>query len=106
MPDHTHVLVKGLQHDSDFLKWLDLWRQLSGYWVKRRSAQPLWQEGYWDYTLRDDDPVPNIASYIIWNPVAAGLVAKPEDYEYSGSETTTVRELALIQPVKPKFGDI
>ena len=65
MPDHLHVLVKGLQKDSDFLKWLALFRQLSAYWEKRRSGEVLWQEGYWDYTLRDDSAVGGIASYIV-----------------------------------------
>jgi putative transposase len=74
MPDHVHVLVEGTRDDSDFLKWLNLFRQLSGYWEKRRSGCELWQEGYWDYTLRDNDSVASIASYIVWNPVEAGLV--------------------------------
>ena len=62
MPDHVHVLVEGLRPDSDFLKWLDLWRQLTGFYEKRRTGNYLWQEGYWDYTLRDQESVPGIAS--------------------------------------------
>src|SRR5215204_2394846 len=45
MPDHVHVLVEGLRDDSDFLKWLDLWRQLTGYFYTRKTANHLWQEG-------------------------------------------------------------
>ncbi len=106
MPDHIHVLLKGGSNDSDFLKWLDLFRQLSAFWEKRRSRCVLWQEGYWDYTLRDDESVPGIASYIVWNPVAAGLVARPELYAYTGSETSTVLDLAAAPSHKPRVGDV
>ena len=57
MPDHVHVLVEGIRDSSAFPQaaLLQLWRQLSGFWMKRRSREPLWQEGYWDCTLRDDE---------------------------------------------------
>ena len=106
MPDHVHILVVGTRDDSDFLKWLDLFRQLSAYWEKRRSGNVLWQEGYWDYTLRDDESVAGVASYIVWNPVEAGLVTRPEDYPYTGSETFTITELAASPQHKPRIGDI
>ena len=105
MPDHIHALVEGTRDDSDLLKWLDLFRQLSAYRVKRRSRAVLWQDGVWDYTLRDDDSVAGIASYIVWNPVEAGLVSRPELYPYSGSETSTVSQLAAVPPHKPRVGD-
>ena len=106
MPDHVHVLVEGLRDDSDFLKWLHLFRQLAGYWEKRRSGAVLWQEGYWDYTLRDDDSVRGVASYIAWNPVEAGLASSPELYPYTGSERHNVIELAAVAPQQPSIGDI
>ena len=106
MPDHLHALVEGTRQDSDFLKWLDLFRQLSAYWEKRRSGRVLWQEGYWDYTLRDDSAVRGIASYIAWNPVEANLVTRPELYAYVGSERFSVVELAAVPPDRPEVGDI
>lgn len=106
MPDHVHVLVEGTRADSDFLKWLDLFRQLSGYAEKRRSGAVLWQEGYWDYTLRTSDEMRGIASYIVWNPVIAKLVERPEDYPYAGSDRFTISELAAMSPITPPVGDI
>jgi len=106
MPDHVHVLLEGMREDSDFICWLDLWRQLSGFWEKRRSGDQLWQEGYWDYTLRDRDAIPGIASYIVWNPVVAGLVSSPELYPHSGSQRFTIAEIAAAKPIKPEIGDL
>jgi REP element-mobilizing transposase RayT len=105
MPDHVHILVEGTRDDSDFVKWLDLFRQLSGYQEKRRSGGVLWQEGYWDYTLRDDEAVPALASYIVWNPVEAKLVTAPELYPHTGSERFSIIEIASIPPRKPRVGD-
>ena len=106
MPDHHHSLVEGTRDDSDFIKWLNLFRQLSGFAEKRRSNQTLWQEGYWDYTLRGMDTVRGLASYIAWNPVEAGLVERPEQYPYLGSERFSIAELASFPQVKPLTGDL
>jgi REP element-mobilizing transposase RayT len=101
MPDHVHALVEGQRGDSDFIKWLDLWRQLTGFYWRERSGQFLWEEGYWDYTLRDDDAVIRIASYIVWNPVRAGLAARPELYPFTGSDRWSVADIASHPQVRP-----
>ena len=101
MRDHVHVLVAGERSDANFIKWLKLWRQLSGFYYRQRTGHFLWDEGYWDYTLRDGDAIAAIGSYILWNPVRAGLVKTPEKYPHSGSMRYSVRELASVAPVRP-----
>ena len=101
MPDHVHALVEGERDDADFIKWLDLWRQLTGFYWRKRTARFLWEEGYWDYTLRDDDSVLGIASYIVWNPVRAGLVPRPELYPFTGSDRCAIADIARYPQVKP-----
>ena len=86
---------------GSLLKWLHLFKQLSAYNEKRRSGHDLWQEGHWDYTLRDHDAVLAIASYIVRNPVEARLATRPEHYPYVGSQRFTVTELAAVSPHKP-----
>ncbi len=53
----------------------------------------LWQEGYYERVLRDDDASRDIARYIIANPVRGGLVTSPIEYPYSGSDVWTLQEL-------------
>ena len=60
---------------------------------RRRNATCLWQRGYFEHVLRDDEDTIGVARYIIENPVRAGLVTNPLDYPYLGSFTTTAREL-------------
>lgn len=105
MPDHVHSLIEGLRWDSDFIKCLDLWKQLSGHYWRTRTGNFLWQEGFWDYTLRNDESLRGIASYIAWNPVRAGIVKTPLEYRWVGSERFSVEELASVTPTRPRFGD-
>ncbi len=42
----------------------------------------IWSKAYHDHALRDDQDMLVIARYIIYNPVRAGLVARPGDYPY------------------------
>ena len=104
MRDHFHALIEGTRDDSDFIKWIDLFKQLSAYYEKQRSGCQLWQEGYWDYIVLDDDATLEIASYIVWNPVEAKLVEAPEDYPFTGSERYSIAELADLAPLKPPMG--
>ena len=103
MPDHVHSLVEAERDDSDFIKFLDLFKQLSGFYWRQRTGSFLWQDGFWDYTLRDDESVRGIASYIAWNPVRAGLVRVPTEYPWLGSTLFSVEELASVPPTRPRF---
>jgi len=45
----------------------------------------LWQKGYYEHIVRENEAVLAIAKYIFENPVRAGLVSEPHDYPFSGS---------------------
>ena len=51
--------------------------------TKRGSR--LWQEGFHDRILRDNDPTEGVVRYILENPVRAGLVDDPRAYPLIGS---------------------
>jgi putative transposase len=92
MPDHAHLLVEGLADDSDLRHFAKLAKQRSGAVHKRKTGQRLWQEGYFERILRDDDSGRDLARYIVNNPVRKGLVASSSDYAHSGS-SWTIEEL-------------
>jgi REP element-mobilizing transposase RayT len=59
----------------------------SGYYVKQRLIERgperpriIWQEGYYDHALRSEESLPDVARYIVMNPVRAGLVKSIRDY--------------------------
>lgn len=43
---------------------------------------PIWQPGYHDHALRDDEDYGARVRYTLENPVRAGLVERPEAYPY------------------------
>jgi len=68
-------------------------KQRCGATYALTSETPLWQKGYYEHVLRDEEDSKEIAFYIIANPVRAGLVQSPDDYPFSGSDAWTIREL-------------
>ena len=43
---------------------------------------PVWQKGYHDHGLRDDEDYGARVRYVLQNPLRAGLVQRVEDYPY------------------------
>jgi REP element-mobilizing transposase RayT len=96
MPDHAHLLVEGLDDASDLRRFAKLAKQRSGGVHRKHAGERLWQPGYFERLLRDDDSGRELAQYIIHNPVRAGLVASPMDYPYLGSASWTLNELVGV----------
>jgi putative transposase len=106
MPDHIHVLLAG-QGDDAFLKpCLQRYKQATGYnWKHVRGHRTrLWQEGFHDRILRDDDPTEGVVRYILENPVRAGLVDDPRAYALIGSANYDIDDLLLTAMLwRPKW---
>ena len=94
MPDHAHLLVEGLDETSDLRRFAKLAKQRSSALHKKKTGHRLWQEGYFERVLRDDDSGPEYARYIVNNPMRKGLVASPRDYPHTGSDAWTIEELS------------
>ena len=85
MPDHTHLLVEASSTESNLPGFAHAIKQRTGYAYRRVSADPLWQKGYFEHVLRDDEATTVVARYILANPVRRGLCSEPSLYELSGS---------------------
>ena len=85
MTDHLHALVQGRQDDSDFRRFVTRFKQSTGFDWKRRTGRTLWQEGYYDRVLREEEADAGVIAYIAENPVEAGLAASCVDYPLFGS---------------------
>jgi putative transposase len=92
MPDHLHLLVQGTTGGSDLIRFVNGAKQRSGYWHVRRYGVPLWQTGWFDHILRDDESLDRHVAYTVANPVRAGLVENWEDWPYSGAAITVADE--------------
>lgn len=86
MPDHLHALVMGLTEGADFTQFVRLAKQRSGYLFAQVSGRKLWQDGYWERILREDQGTEEVIQYIVGNPVRAGLVNDARHYPHWGSQ--------------------
>jgi putative transposase len=93
MPEHVHQLVHGVSLASDAKDYIRRAKQYSGFYFKKEFQQKLWQRYGYDHILRRDDEPRLTVKYIIENPVRKGLVARPEDYPYTGSAIYTMEQL-------------
>ena len=93
MQDHLHVLMAGTAAMSDLNRCARRFRQRAGYAYRRLHQGRLWQEGYFDRTLRDADATIAVVAYVVNNPVIAGYCDTPGDYEFTGSSRFNIDDL-------------
>lgn len=93
MPDHLHLLVEGFSPSSNLITFMNKAKQATGYWFKTEHERPLWQTGYYDHVLRDDEDTLAVIRYVLANPVRAGLVERIDAYPFSGSDVYTMEQL-------------
>jgi REP element-mobilizing transposase RayT len=91
MPDPLHLLAGGRSDNSYLIDFVKDFKQRTGYWFRnvrrglKASPTVLWQRSYHDHILRSTEATRETAEYVLFNPVAAGLVSSPDEYPYSGS---------------------
>lgn len=87
MPDRLHVVAQGAGQTADLVKFVNNFKQRTGYEFQRAFGRQLWQTRYYEHILRRGDHTEDVACYVWWNPVRAGLCADPREYPLSGSQT-------------------
>lgn len=93
MPDHVHLLVYGTSSQADLRGFMTHFKKLTGYEYSQTFQRRLWQSGYHDRILRDDESTETVARYILENPVRAGLARQLSEYPYAGSDLYDVRAI-------------
>lgn len=82
MPDHLHWLVRLEAHSLEQL--LRRVKTNSARRINQRLGRTgrVWQAGYHDRALRQDEDLQAAARYIVANPLRARLVARLGDYPH------------------------
>ena len=94
MPDHLHLVAEGLSAEADCREFIKLAKQYSGYSYSRaHNRERLWQRYSHDNIARDLAEVVRMVRYVVANPVEGGLVSKPEDYPFLGSQRWSTEDL-------------
>lgn len=86
MPDHLHVIVQQAE-GWPLSTVVHSWKSYTANAVNRALGRsgPLWMREYFDRFMRDDDHLNTTIAYVENNPVASGLVERPEDWRWSSA---------------------
>ena len=84
MPDHVHLVLAGLHDGATLLPCVEVMRQRSSRVAKASRGIRLWQDGYFERVLRDDEQLEVVARYVFENPVRAGLTDHASKWSGSG----------------------
>ena len=74
MPDHVHLSLEGTSPTSDLPRLIARWKQKTGYAHRCATGAILWQGGFFDHVLRQEEDRHGLVRSIIANPIRAGLV--------------------------------
>lgn len=81
MPDHLHWLVRlGPLPLQALMQRLKSRSAIAINQLDARSGARLWQKGFHDHALRQDEDLQAVARYVVANPLRAGLVRRLGDY--------------------------
>ena len=69
------------------------WKQKTGYYHRHATNTALWQGGFFDHILREEEDRDKLVRYILANPIRAGLVMDVREYPFWGSGVCSREEL-------------
>ena len=101
MPDHVHLLLEGTAEDSHLPPFVARAKQHAALEFSIKFRYCLWQPGFHERVLRDDEPTFEVIRYTINNPVRAGLVDDPRHYPFWGSGVWTRDQLLDFIAIEP-----
>ncbi|CAN5903521.1 transposase [soil metagenome] len=86
MPNHVHVLVETMK-GFPLGSVVHSWKIFTARAINRHLTRmgPVWQVDYFDRYIRSERHYGNEADYIEGNPVMAGFVESPGDWEFSSA---------------------
>ena len=87
MPDHMHMIIRPLCRDSGYVpvpEIMQSWKSASAHRINRMLGRtgPFWQDEYYCHIIRSRQAYAKLCHYVRMNPVKAGLVQHPDDWEW------------------------
>lgn len=85
MPNHVHVLITPHVPIRRLTKGLKGTSSQAANSILHRKGKPFWQDESFDHWVRTATEFDRIRAYIEFNPVSAGLAARPEHWPWSSA---------------------
>jgi putative transposase len=96
MPEHVHLLV-GEPHRSSLSVAIQVLKQQTSRKLKQRGEVRFWQRRYYDFNVWSEEKRVEKLRYVHRNPVARGLVEKPEDWAWSSFRHYATGQLGVVE---------
>jgi putative transposase len=96
MPEHVHLLVNEPER-SNLAQALKSLKQGVSRRLALRAEEAFWQERYYDFNVWSERKFREKLRYVHRNPVKRGLVAKPEDWDWSSFRHYATGEIGLVE---------
>ncbi|MEO5740800.1 MAG: hypothetical protein ABIS29_09435 [Vicinamibacterales bacterium] len=80
-----HLLIEGTSDNSDGQRFIKAFKQYSSDCCAQTHPRTLWRQHGFEHVLREDELTAEVVTYILRNPVRAGLAATVEEYPFAGS---------------------
>ncbi|MES9900798.1 MAG: transposase [Sedimenticola sp.] len=84
MPDHLHWLIQ-LTSEYELSVVIAFTKRMTARHINSHLNQPgspVWQRGFHDHCVREDEDLRDMAKYIVANPLRAGIVTDIRDYPW------------------------
>lgn len=89
LPDHIHLLLRP-ENIKDYPKIIRAIKYNfsekfndGGIAIPPYTKKQIWQQRYWEHTIKSDEDLYKHLDYIHYNPVKHGLVKNVKDWEHS-----------------------
>ena len=83
MPDHIHWLLR-ITATGDLSQVVGRMKGRSAHRINHQQCLTgkVWQSGFYDHAVRREEDLENLANYVVYNPIRAGLVSSVNDHPY------------------------
>ncbi|HPR34247.1 MAG TPA: transposase [Anaerolineaceae bacterium] len=102
--DHMHLMIELPQGDSNFSIRMREIKRLTTLWMKRESSENInqvWQDKYWEHTIRDEKDLQTHFDYIHYNPIKHGFSETYDGWKWSSFRDYfdgNAKDLEMIDP--------
>ena len=72
---------------ADFRGFMKNLRKRTSMTYKQFATPPLWQDGFFERVLRDDETTLTVIDYMLMNPIRAGLADRVDQYPFCWAVT-------------------
>ncbi len=82
MPDHFHLILHPLEKSPGvFYSLSEIFHSIKSF-TSNKIGVRVWQDENYDHIIRNEQDYYEKLVYLLENPVAAGLVERPEEYPF------------------------